>query len=236
MAPAAATIDDLWAMDAGSVRSIVLILHGGQATSIKTAGRGRGPYLRMIPFAAALHRRGRAQGLSVRLLLYRYRGWNEPELHPLADARWALDHLGEQRPAVPVALLGHSMGGRTALRVADHPAVVAVCALAPWTPEDEPVHQVTGRSVLIAHGDRDRVTDPRLSYRFAVRARATRPGMPVRRARRRPRHAATPSRLDGDGDPLHRTGPGYIRSRPPHHRRDGSADPRGAHGAAAPPA
>ncbi|PZS35736.1 MAG: hypothetical protein DLM61_01480 [Pseudonocardiales bacterium] len=103
MAPAAATIDDLWAMDAGSVRSIVLILHGGQVTSIKTAGRGRGPYLRMIPFAAALHRRGRAQGLSVRLLLYRYRGWNEPELHPLADARWALDHLGEQRPAVPVA-------------------------------------------------------------------------------------------------------------------------------------
>jgi pimeloyl-ACP methyl ester carboxylesterase len=172
MAPAAATIDDFWAMDAGSVRSIVLILHGGQATSLKTAGRGRGPYLRMMPFAAALHRRGRARGLSVRLLRYRYRGWNEPELPPLADARWALDHLGERHPAAPVALLGHSMGGRTALRVADHPAVVAVCALAPWTPEDEPVHQVTGRSVLIAHGDRDRVTDPRLSYRFAVRARA----------------------------------------------------------------
>jgi predicted esterase len=50
--------------------------------------------------------------------------------------------------------------------------VVAVCALAPWTPEDEPVHQLAGRSVLIAHGDRDRVIDPRLSYRYAVRARA----------------------------------------------------------------
>jgi pimeloyl-ACP methyl ester carboxylesterase len=172
MASAAAAIDDPWAMDPDSVRSIVLILHGGEETSIKTAGRWRGPYLRMIPFAAALHRRGRTRGLSVQLLRYRYRGWNEPERHPLADARWALDHLGERHPDALVVLLGHSMGGRTALRVADHPTVVAVCALAPWTPEDEPVHQVTGRSVLIAHGDRDRVTEPRLSYRFAVRARA----------------------------------------------------------------
>jgi pimeloyl-ACP methyl ester carboxylesterase len=172
MTPAAAAIDNLWAMDADSVGSIVLILHGGQATSIKRADRRRGPYLRMIPFAAALHGRGRARGLSVRLLRYRYRGWNEPELHPLVDAKWALDHLREQHPDAPVALLGHSMGGRTALRVADHPAVVAVCALAPWTREGEPVHQLAGRSVLIAHGDRDRVTDPRLSYQFAVRARA----------------------------------------------------------------
>ncbi|MDQ2788309.1 MAG: alpha/beta hydrolase [Pseudonocardiales bacterium] len=172
MAPAAAAIDNPWAMGAGSVRSIVLLLHGGEETSTKTAGRWRGPYLRMIPFAAALHRQGHRRGLSVLLLRYRYRGWNDPELPPLADARWALDHLGEHYPDAPVALLGHSMGGRTALRVADHPAVVAVCALAPWTPEGEPVRQLTERSVLIAHGDRDRVTDPRLSYRFAVRARA----------------------------------------------------------------
>jgi pimeloyl-ACP methyl ester carboxylesterase len=172
MAATAAAIDNLWPMGADSVGSIVLVMHGGETASIKTAGRRRGPYLRMIPFAAALHRRGRGRGLSVRLLRYRYRGWNEPEMHPVADARWALDHLGEHHPNVPVALLGHSMGARTALRVADHPAVVAVCALAPWTPEDEPVHQLAGRSVLIAHGDRDRVTDPRLSYRYAVRARA----------------------------------------------------------------
>jgi pimeloyl-ACP methyl ester carboxylesterase len=172
MAATAAAIDNLWPMGADSVGSIVLVMHGGETASIKTAGRRRGPYLRMIPFAAALHRHGHKQGLSVRLLRYRYRGWNEPELHPVADARWALDHLGERHPDAPVVLLGHSMGGRTALRVADHPAVMAVCALAPWTPEDEPVHQLTGRPVLIAHGDRDRVTDPALSYRFAVRARA----------------------------------------------------------------
>jgi hypothetical protein len=55
--------------------------------------------------------------------------------------------------------------------VADHPAVSAVCALAPWTLNDEPVRQLAGRSVLIAHGDREHRTDPRLSYRFAVRAK-----------------------------------------------------------------
>jgi hypothetical protein len=63
------------------------------------------------------------------------------------------------------------MGARAALRVADHPAVIAVCALAPWTTLDEPVRQLAGRSVLIAHGDRERTTDPRLSFRFAVRAK-----------------------------------------------------------------
>jgi dienelactone hydrolase len=63
------------------------------------------------------------------------------------------------------------MGGRVALRVADDPAVVGVCALAPWTPEGEPVEQLAGVTVLIAHGDRDRTTDPALSYRYAERAK-----------------------------------------------------------------
>ena len=108
----------------------------------------------------------------MRLLRYRYRGWNEPELHPVQDARWALAQLRDHHPRVPVVLLGHSMGGRVALRVADDPAVVAVCALAPWTRESEPVRQLAGRSVLIAHGDRERMTDPWLSYQFAVRAKA----------------------------------------------------------------
>lgn len=89
----------------------------------------------------------------------------------MQDARWALAQLRDHHPDVPVFLLGHSMGERVALRVADDPAVVAVCVLAPWTREGEPVRQLAGRSVLIAHGDRERMTDPRLSYRFAVRAK-----------------------------------------------------------------
>jgi dienelactone hydrolase len=109
--------------------------------------------------------------MSVRILRYRYRGWDEPQRHPVQDARWALAQLHDQHPDASIALLGHSMGGRTALRVADHPAVTAVCALGPWVLDDEPVRQLAGRSVLIAHGDQEHTTDPRLSYQFAVRAK-----------------------------------------------------------------
>jgi dienelactone hydrolase len=159
-------------MDPARVRSIVLVLHGGQARSPATVRR-RTPlnYLRMVPFARLLHWRDGGDGMSVRILRYRFRGWDEPQRHPVQDARWALSQLHNQHRDAPVALLGHSMGGRAALRVADHPAVTAVCALAPWTTDDEPVHQLAGRSVLIAHGDREHTTDPRLSLRFAVRAK-----------------------------------------------------------------
>jgi pimeloyl-ACP methyl ester carboxylesterase len=159
-------------MNPARVHSIVLVLHGGQARSpAKVRRRPQLSYLRMVPFARSLHRYEGRRGMSVRILRYRYRGWDEPKLHPVQDARWALTQLYDQHPDTPIALLGHSMGGRAALRVADHPAVIAVCALAPWTLEDEPVRQLAGRSVLIAHGDREHMTDPRLSYRYAVHAK-----------------------------------------------------------------
>ncbi|MGH3787052.1 MAG: alpha/beta hydrolase [Pseudonocardiaceae bacterium] len=172
MNAAAPWIEDRWPTDPARVRSIVLVLHGGQARSTTTVRRRTQlSYLRMVPFARLLHRRDSGRGMSVRILRYRYRGWDEPELHPVQDARWALAQLQAQYPEASIALLGHSMGGRAVLRVADHPAVTAVCALAPWIADDEPVHQLAGRSVLIAHGDRDHTTDPRLSYRFAMRAK-----------------------------------------------------------------
>ena len=39
MAATAAAIDNLWPMGADSVGSIVLVMHGGETASIKTAGR-----------------------------------------------------------------------------------------------------------------------------------------------------------------------------------------------------
>jgi hypothetical protein len=62
------------------------------------------------------------------------------------------------------------MGGRTALWTAGAPNVIAVCALAPWVETDDPVNQVAGRTVLLAHGDRDRITDPAGSRWFAAQA------------------------------------------------------------------
>jgi dienelactone hydrolase len=104
------------------------------------------------------------------LLRYRYRGWNGEEMSPVADAEWGLRYIRARHGSAPIVLVGHSMGGRTALRVAGDEAVLGVVALAPWLPDGEPVDQLVGREVLLAHGNLDRITSPGASRRFAERA------------------------------------------------------------------
>jgi pimeloyl-ACP methyl ester carboxylesterase len=106
------------------------------------------------------------------MLRYRHRGWNGAAQDALRDAAWACAELARTHPGVPVVLLGHSMGGRAALRAAGAANVSAVCALAPWIGAVEPVEQLAGRTVLIAHGDRERFTDPAESFAYALRAKA----------------------------------------------------------------
>ena len=156
----------------GATRAVALVLPGGRANSFELAQARQLATIRMWPIARALRRAGRSDGLAVWLLRYRYRGWNGDEMSPLADARWALDEVRRQHGAVPIALAGHSMGGRTALRVAGDEQVRGVVALAPWLFDTEPVDQLAGRSVLIVHGTRDRVTSPDASRRYTERARA----------------------------------------------------------------
>lgn len=151
-------------------KAVVLVLHGGAEQGSAAVLRWQPAYLRMVPLAKAIHRAGAGHGVEVRLLRNRVRGWNAPGLDPVRDARWALERIHAERPGLSVVLVGHSMGARVALRVADDPAVVGVCALAPWTPVGEPVSAVRGCSVLILHGTRDRKTDPASSYSFASRA------------------------------------------------------------------
>ncbi|TVT18074.1 alpha/beta fold hydrolase [Amycolatopsis acidiphila] len=160
----------VWAAK-GPVRAVALVLHGGAEAGLAQVRPWGLAYLRMLPLARAISAAAARHGVEVRLLRNRVRGWNEPGLHPVADARWALARIHEERPGAPVFLVGHSMGGRVALRVADDPAVTAVCALAPWTPRGEPVEPVKERSVLIAHGTLDHVTNPAESYAYAERAR-----------------------------------------------------------------
>ncbi len=121
-------------------------------------------------FATAVHRVTRTRGVAVWQLRYRLRGWNGQHRDPVLDARWALGQAARQHPGVPVILIGHSMGGRTALYVSADPAVVAVCALAPWIEPIDPVDHLAGKLVVIAHGDRDQMTDPGTSRRYALRA------------------------------------------------------------------
>jgi acetyl esterase/lipase len=148
-------------------RAIVLVLHGGRSRSQEPGDRKRLAYWRMLPIARMIA----ARGPAVFVLRYRYRGWNAPANDAQRDAEWALAELGRRHPRTPVVLVGHSMGGRAALGAAGARNVLAVCALAPWLDGSDPVSQLDGRTVLIAHGDRERYTDPRKSYDYALRAK-----------------------------------------------------------------
>ncbi|HKC28729.1 MAG TPA: alpha/beta hydrolase [Jatrophihabitans sp.] len=145
----------------GDVQAVALVLHGGRAKGTSPVRPTQLAVLRMAPFAASLLRAGRSHGLAVARLRYLVRGWNGDQRSPVPDVQWALDRLSEWYPERPVALIGHSMGGRAAVYAAGHPAVSAVVGLAPWIERGDPYRQVAGRDVLVAHGSRDRMTSAR---------------------------------------------------------------------------
>ena len=170
---AAAEAPRLRLLSAGKRASaIVLVLHGGAEQSSDRVRWWSGPYLRMLTFGLDALRAGSSHGVAVALLRNRVRGWNEPALDPVRDARWALEVIRRRRPSAPVVIVGHSMGGRVALHIADDPAVVGVAALAPWTPAEDGVESLRGVPALIAHGLEDTITKPADSLAYARRAAA----------------------------------------------------------------
>jgi len=151
-------------------RGVALIAHGGKSKSTASDSNLRTPALRMFPFMADLARAGRHGGLAVAQLRYRVVGYNDGD--PVRDVEWALDELWS-RFGVPVCLVGHSMGARAALRAAGHSSVTAVAGLAAWCPPHEPVAQLGGRTVMLVHGERDRIADPAGSLDLGRRARGS---------------------------------------------------------------
>jgi predicted esterase len=152
---------------------IVLVMHGGDEHGLKPPSRLNPPLLRLRPFERALRRSPLGETVGVAEVAYRCRGWNGERADAAVDAGAALDELVRQvGPAVPVVLLGHSMGGRAALRIGGHTSVAGIVALAPWCPTGEEVTQLADRRVTIIHSDRDKVTPPEESFDLAVRARA----------------------------------------------------------------
>lgn len=154
-----------------TAQAAVLLLHGGRPDDRTPPARLNLPALRMRPFGSAISRTPRGQEVLLASVRYRYRGWNGPQADAARDARAALDELVAQAPDVPVVLVGHSMGGRAALRTGGHPAVRGVVALAPWCPPGEPVTQLRDRTLVLLHDVRDRITDAEASWHFADRAR-----------------------------------------------------------------
>jgi dienelactone hydrolase len=156
----------------GEVRGIALFCHGGTATSVAPPKERALSLVRMRAIEQFVRSSAAHRGISTHLLRYRVAGWNGAAADAYNDVRWAIEQLQAEHGAqVPIVLVGHSMGGRAALRAGGDPQVVAVCGLAPWTPPGEPVHHLRGKTIAILHGRGDRWVPARLSADFALRAR-----------------------------------------------------------------
>ncbi|WP_245791787.1 alpha/beta fold hydrolase [Actinacidiphila rubida] len=150
----------------------VLMLHGGGEHGMRRPSRLNGPSWRMRPFVRALDRAAGSRALLIAEARYRHRGWNGERADAARDAEAAVAELAERTGGVPTVLVGHSMGGRAALRAAGAKTVAGVVALAPWCPPGEPVGQLAGRNLVFVHAAGDRITSPRESLAMAGRARA----------------------------------------------------------------
>jgi dienelactone hydrolase len=157
---------------AAAPRAAVLVLHGGRSEGPEPPTRLNLPARRMRPVVRAVCRSTDARHVLVGSVRYTHRGWNGDRRDAACDADRALEELLARTGLVPVVLVGHSMGGRAALAVGGRPQVRGVVGLAPWCPLGEPVDHLRGTEVVLVHGDRDRMTDPRGSQDFVHRAHA----------------------------------------------------------------
>jgi pimeloyl-ACP methyl ester carboxylesterase len=156
---------------AAGVTGVVVVAHGGKSVSSEPTTAVQPAVLRMIPLARAVRRALRGSGAVVLRPRFQLRGWNGDQALPVHFLSRLLDDIGRRFGPVPIVLIGHSMGARAAVRAAGHPAVSAVAGLAPWLPPGEPVGQLAGRRVLLAHGNADHVTRPQDTWSYAERAR-----------------------------------------------------------------
>ena len=157
--------------DGPSAEAVVLLLPGGTADSLAPVRAFDPALVRMGPFGRSALRAGKGRIASV-TLRYSVRGWNGDLESPLPDAHWALDQIAKRFGDLPVGLIGHSMGGRVALRVANHlwessSRVSSVAALAPWLPPGESIEPLDHQRLLLAHGTADRITDPSQTFALA---------------------------------------------------------------------
>ncbi|WP_245850422.1 alpha/beta hydrolase [Mycobacterium angelicum] len=149
----------------------VLVLPGGKVRSDAASHWWQLANLRMMFVARALRRR-LGRHVYVRRVQYRRRGWNSPGLDAVRDAEHVLDQLRRRCAPESVVLVGHSMGGRVAARLAARSDVGAIVALAPWWGGGAGDRIPVGTRLLVLHGTADTWTDPADSRSQTFRARA----------------------------------------------------------------
>ncbi|MGW0037522.1 alpha/beta hydrolase [Gordonia sp. NPDC003376] len=135
----------------------VLVLPGGTDSSYRPFSPWQGSAMRMYPFTASIGLRF-GGAVDVRQVRYRVYGWNGGQASPMPYARAALEQASRDHPGTPVAVIGHSMGGRIAAQLAADTRVSAVLALAPWWQfaDWRMIHD--DARVVAIHGEADTVT------------------------------------------------------------------------------
>ena len=156
----------IWHTEVADPRAVVLVLHGGKSRSHKAVHPWQAAVWWMLPFARAVREAGQG-AVSVAVVRYAVRGWNDAEASPLTDTTLALEQVAARHPGLPIGLLGHSMGGRVAVHLAADERIRAIAALAPWVERSDLPYWHHGLHALFMHGTRDRITSARQSKAYA---------------------------------------------------------------------
>lgn len=159
-----------WVSRPAHPQRVALLLHGRAGTDEQPPRWSSGVVLRMVLFGRVLRRRG-GKDLAVARLVYSQRRWQAHDR--VADARWALRRIAARYPDRPVALIGHSMGVRVALRVAAiTPAVDRIAGYGAWVEAEDAsswpdAARAAELEIRLVHGRDDRITQPRGSQYVA---------------------------------------------------------------------
>lgn len=150
---------------------LVLVCPGGTDFSYEKFSPLQSSALRMYPFTASIQARF---GTSVRVHQARYRvvGWNGGQNSPMPYARAALDRLAASHPGIPIALIGHSMGGRIVAQLGADERVSDILALAPWWQFADWRQIHDGARVVAIHGENDTLTRPKRTAKGISELRA----------------------------------------------------------------
>lgn len=150
-------------------KGVVLMLHGGEVDDVEPLRRWDPSPLvvRLMSDNIA----SRQPDLAFVRLLNAVGGWNEPIRSPVADAEWAMMRLRQVYPGLPIAVAGHSMGGRTAFELAGTHRLAALVALAPWLADGYDEKRFLDVPTLVVHGRADTVTDEDASADLVRRIR-----------------------------------------------------------------
>jgi pimeloyl-ACP methyl ester carboxylesterase len=146
-----------WDAAPDSAGAVALFLHGGAVEGRQANRPWSHNVARIYPLGRAVAAPETPVPLAVARLRFRWRGWNGDERSPVADALWGLEQVRSRYPGRPIALIGHSMGGRTALHVADEPDVRLLLGLSPWIEADDALPTKADLRTVLIHGDRDTI-------------------------------------------------------------------------------